>query len=95
MAYTPVFTVFKVGLHCKLKQNKKSQHQPGKTIHNPRRDGMFCLDVLEYFIHDLLFRFHNETQVGAIKGLGKPVIILQDVSITFSWFHNLMTSLLF
>lgn len=43
---------------------------------------MFCLYVLEYFFHDFLFGFHNETQIGSIERLGEPVIRLKCVSIT-------------
>ena len=64
---------------CALKEIKKND-QPGKTIDNSRRDRMLCLYVLEYFFHDFLFWFNSETQVGAIEGLGKPVILVKKVS---------------
>lgn len=43
---------------------------------------MFCLYVLEYFFHDFLFWFHNETKIGSIERLGEPVIRVKYVSIT-------------
>ena len=52
---------------------------------------MLCLYVLEYFIHDFLFWFHNETQVGTIEGLGKPVILVKNASNNSSEDHFVMT----
>lgn len=43
---------------------------------------MFCLYVLEYFFHDFLFWFHNETKIGSIERLGEPVIREKYVNIT-------------
>ena len=57
-------------------------HQPGETINNSGRDRVLCLYVLEYFFHDFLFWFHNETKIGSIERLGEPVRRVKYVSIT-------------